>query len=281
MPLWRGEMKARELPEIARSLEVNALEWTAKTFRDLRGGQDAMYKAPPTAFFQELRLASDNAGISNKVLNVGGPFFLAGVTDAEQQKALAYIMQYVEPAQMLGCEILRTELYFDGEHKPGWEQEAKKRALDGLHALLDKTEGSGLVINIENHHGISSQPEWLVELFKSVDNARFGLTVDTNNFRIDQHNPYNRDMESFPQYVDRYRGLDMLMPLANWLSAKFYAFDSTGYEISMNYPRIMEIVFNSGYTGFISIEYEGAGDPLEGVRQSVEMLRKMRTHYLS
>jgi len=127
MPLWRGEMKARELPEIARSLEVNALEWTAKTFRDLRGGQDAMYKAPPTAFFQELRLASDNAGISNKVLNVGGPFFLAGVTDAEQQKALAYIMQYVEPAQMLGCEILRTELYFDGEHKPGWEQEAKKR----------------------------------------------------------------------------------------------------------------------------------------------------------
>lgn len=279
MALWRGEMKARELPELARSLGVDALEWTAKTFRDLRSGRELMYQAPPPTFFHGLRAATDAAGIENRVLNVGGPFFLASVSKTGQQKALDFVLQYVEPAKILGSEILRTELYFNGDHKPGWEEEAKKRALEGLHALLNRTEGSGLIINIENHHGISSHPEWLVDLFRRVDNPRLGLTVDTNNFRIDQHNPYERDADSFPQYVDRYEALEKLMPLANWVSAKFYAFDSTGYEISMNYPRIMEIILASGYKGFVSVEYEGAGDPLEGVRESVEMLRKMREHY--
>ncbi len=279
MPLWRGEMDAHDLPALARDLGVDALEWTAKTFRSLEAGREAMFQAPPLDFFHRLREASDAVDVRTRVVNVGGPFFLASVNKREQQKALDFILQYVEPTQILGSDILRTEIYFDGERKAGWQEEARKRALEGLHALLEKTEGSGLTINVENHHGISSCPEWLADLVQAVDHPRFGLTVDTNNFRVDQDNPYDQDAESFPQYVDRYRGLETLMPFANWVSAKFYAFDSTGYEISMRYSRILDIILRSGYSGYISVEYEGAGEPLEGVRKSIDMLRKMREHF--
>jgi len=279
LPLWRGELKAQGLPGIARDLGVDALEWTAKTFRDLKGGSEMMYQVPPERYFHTLRKAADDAGVQNKVINVGGPFFLASGDDAIQQQALDFIMQYVEPARILGCDTLRTELYYDGERVPGWEQEAGQQAAEGVQRLLEKTADSGLVINVENHHGISSYPEWLASLVRTVDSPRFALTVDTNNFRVDQDNPYDQDPSALPEYVDRYEGLRTLMPFANWVSAKCYAFDSTGYEIAMDYPRIVEIILASGYRGYISVEYEGAGDPKEGVRQSVEMFRALRRHF--
>ncbi len=279
MPLWRGELQAQALPGIARELGVDALEWTAKTFRDLKGGRELMYRAPPEPFFHSLREAADEAGIENKVTNVGGPFFLASRDAAVQQQALDFVMQYVEPAQILGSDILRVELYYDGERKPGWERDALQRAAGGIHRLLELTRDSGLLINVENHHGISSRPEWLAGLVETVDSPRFGLTVDTNNFRVDQDNPYAQDSSSLPEYVDRYLGLETLMPFASWVSAKCYAFDATGYEISMDYPRILEIILAAGYRGYISVEYEGAGDPLGGVRQGVNMLEALRPHF--
>ena len=275
MQLWRGEITADELPVMARNLGVDALEWTAKTFRDLKGGREVMFQAPPAKFFQQLRRASDSEGVAGHVLNVGGPFFLASADDKVQQKALDYILQYVEPAQLLGSKILRTELYFDGERKPGWQVVAKQRALVGIRKLLEQTEGSGLTINVENHHGISSHPEWLAELMASINHPRFGLTVDTNNFRTDLDNPYSKDTNSIPHYVDRYQGLDTLMPWANWVSTKCYHFDSTGHEISMDYPQILAVIARSGYQGYISVEYEGSEAPLIGVEKSLAMLRKL------
>ncbi len=279
MPLWRGEMKAHDLPGIARDVGVDALEWTAKTLRDLRGGRGLMFEPPPDRFFHTLRDAADDAGIQSKVMNLGGPFFLASVDKATQKKALDYIKPYIEPTQILGSKILRTELYYDGGRSPGWQQEARKHAVEGIRRLLDMTADSGLAIHVENHHGISSHPDWLASLVNTVDSPRFALTVDTNNFRIDQDNPYDQDSSSLPAYVNRYEGLQTLMPFARWVSAKCYAFDNTGYELSMDYPRILDIILASDYRGYISVEYEGAGDPLDGVRQGVEMFRALRSHF--
>jgi hypothetical protein len=94
---------------------------------------------------------------------------------------------------------------------------------------------------VENHHGISSQPEWLAGLVKTVHSTRFALTVDTNNFRVGQDNPYDQDPSVLPEYADMYEVLHTLMPLASWASAICYAFDSTGDEVSMQYPAIIDI----------------------------------------
>jgi sugar phosphate isomerase/epimerase len=277
--LWKGELKAVEVPALVRSMGVDTLEWASKTFRDLGQGKAVMFEAAPSKFFRELRAASDDDGVRNRVIGVGGPFYLASADKAQRRKALDYFMQWVEPAQILGCDLFRIELYCDAPRGPGRDREAKQLAMDGLHALLDKTADSGLTINVENHHGISSQPEWLADLVQSMNHPRIGLCADTNNFRTDQDMPYERDPDALPRYVDRYQGLEILMPLANWVSAKTYAFDGTGYEVSMNYPRIIDIILKSGYSGYLSIEYEGEGDTVEGVRKSADMFRRLRRHF--
>lgn len=68
------------------------------------------------------------------------------------------------------------------------------------------------------------------------------------------------------------------MPLATWVSAKTYTFDNTGYEIAFDYPRIIQIILKSGYSGPLSIEYEGNENPADGVRHSVNMLRRLQEH---
>ena len=277
--VWKGELKATDIPGIVSDMGVDAIEWEAKTFRDLRDGREAMFKAAPPAFFTELRKAADDAGVRNRVLSAGGPFYLASVDQAGLQQALDYYRQWVEPAQILGSDILRVELYCNAPAGPNRAAEAKKLSMAGLQALLDETADTNLIINVENHHGISSQPEWLADLVRSMDNPRIGLTADTNNFRVDQNMPYERNFDDLPRYVDRYQGLETLMPLANWVSAKSYAFDGTGYEVSMNYPRIIDIITKSGYTGYLSVEYEGEGDTVEGVRKTVEMFERLREHY--
>ena len=49
-----------------------------------------------------------------------------------------------------------------------------------------------------------------------------------------------------------------LMPYAKGVSAKSYDFDATGKETKLDYARIMKIVTDAGYHGFVGIEYEGS-----------------------
>ena len=279
-PLFRGEIKATQLPGMVKALGINTLEWTAKTFRPLTDGRETMFQAPPAAFFRDLREASDEAEVTTAVVNVGGNYYLAGSDAATRSRAVDFCMSYVEGAQILGAQILRSELYSDVPDIPARNDRALAAAQAGWNTLIDRTEGTGLVINVENHHGISSQPEWLARLVRSMDSERAGLTVDVNNFRTDIDMPYERGHDALPEYVDRYDGLETLMPLANWVSAKAYSFDSTGYEVTLDYPRIMRIIRDSGYEGPISIEYEGDEDPVEGLGKSVAMFRHLTAHGL-
>lgn len=48
------------------------------------------------------------------------------------------------------------------------------------------------------------------------------------------------------------------MPYAKGVSAKSYSFDEEGNETRVDYPRIMEIVLDAGYEGFVGVEYEGS-----------------------
>lgn len=279
LPLFKGELKASDMPALLKGLGVSRIEWTSKTFRDLKGGMDVMFKAPPAAFFQDVRRAADDAGMQSHVVNVGGPVFLAGKDKATRDKAVDFALSYVEGARLLGARILRIELYCDLPQGPHRREEALAVAREGMHALLERTEGSGLIINTENHHGISAEPAWMARFMRSMNHPRLGLTVDTNNIRVDDDNPYAPiDPHVLPRSIDRYDAVAQLMPYANWVSAKTYTFDNAGYEIALDYPRLMKIIMQSGYRGCLSVEYEGNLAPADGVRRSVAMFERLKEH---
>ena len=65
------------------------------------------------------------------------------------------------------------------------------------------------------------------------------------------------------------------MPFAKGVSAKSNDFDEQGNEVALDYERILKIVKDAGYTGYIGVEYEGSrlSEP-EGIRATVDLLKR-------
>jgi sugar phosphate isomerase/epimerase len=99
-----------------------------------------------------------------------------------------------------------------------------------------------------------------------VDHKRVGTLPDFGNFIINRQTG-----EEF----DRYKGTELLMPYAKGVSAKSHVFDSEGNETRSDYFRLMKIVKDSGYKGWVGIEYEGSELPeKEGIMATKQLLER-------
>jgi sugar phosphate isomerase/epimerase len=67
------------------------------------------------------------------------------------------------------------------------------------------------------------------------------------------------------------------MPFARGVSAKSYGFDADGNETTIDFERIMRIVLDAGYRGYVGVEWEGMepGD-IEGIRLTQQLLERLR-----
>ena len=64
------------------------------------------------------------------------------------------------------------------------------------------------------------------------------------------------DAKCIEEY-DRYRGVRELMKHAKAVSAKSYDFDAGGNETTIDFSKMIDIVKESSYAGYLGIEYEG------------------------
>jgi sugar phosphate isomerase/epimerase len=132
--------------------------------------------------------------------------------------------------------------------------------------LAEIAEPYGLNVIVENHGGLSSNGKWLAGVMQRADHPRVGTLPDFGNFNLGGGKTY-----------DRYQGVEELMPWAKAVSAKSHEFDAEGNELRTDYTRMLGIVKDAGYRGFIGVEFEGGGGPeLEGIRLTRDLLRRVR-----
>ena len=68
------------------------------------------------------------------------------------------------------------------------------------------------------------------------------------------------------------------MPFAKAVSAKSHNFDSNGNETRTDFFRMMDIVLDAGYSGYVGIEYEGSEmDEMSGIKATKDLLDKVKT----
>jgi sugar phosphate isomerase/epimerase len=97
---------------------------------------------------------------------------------------------------------------------------------------------------------------------------------DFGNFCIRRNDPANYGSGCAEEY-DIYKGVTEMMPFAKAVSAKAHDFDADGNETHIDYVRMLQIVKDAGYTGFIGVEYEGSGlgEP-EGIIATRDLMLK-------
>ena len=107
---------------------------------------------------------------------------------------------------------------------------------------------------VENHGGLSSDASLLAQVMKKTNLDNCGTLPDFGNFCIS--NDWGADLRCKVEY-DKYKGVAELMPYAKSVSAKSYNFDENGNETKIDYVKMMKILKDHDYKGFIGVEYEG------------------------
>ncbi|MFM9995929.1 MAG: sugar phosphate isomerase/epimerase family protein [Phycisphaerales bacterium] len=237
---------------------LDAVEYVNTFFKD---------KATNADYLKMLKARAGDHGVRILLIMCDGEGRLGDPEEAARLKAVENHRKWVEAARTLGCHSIRVNAASEGAY-----DEQMKLAADGLRRLAEIAAPYGLNVIVENHGGLSSNGAWLAGVMKAAGHYRCGTLPDFGNFCLD----WSRKDDPAAWY-DRYKGVAEMMPYAKAVSAKSNDFDARGNETATDYRRMMMIVLDAGYRGYVGIEYEGETLPEEeGIRKTKALLERVR-----
>lgn len=253
--LFGKKITNMDFPGIAKNeFGIHAVEYVNQFFMD---------KAEDESYLKELKTRTSDLGITNVLIMVDQEGHLADANDAKRTKCIENHYKWVEAAKFLGCHSIRVNAYATSKDP----EEGKAAAVDGLARLTEFASPYNINIIVENHGGFSSDGQWLSNVMKQVNQPTCGTLPDFGNFCIE------RGTDGCIKEYDRYRGVKELMPYAKGVSAKSGEFDADGNAIDTDYLKMMKIVKEFGYSGYVGIE-SGAKTP-EGEYESVRLTKAL------
>lgn len=245
----------------ARELGFDGVEYVTHFFKD---------KAEDMDYLKQMKQRATDNDVESLLIMIDGEGDLAINDDAERTKSIENHYKWVEAAHFLGCHSIRVNLFGNGTPK-----EMGGTAKDSLSRLSEFAAKENINVLVENHGGMSSDGDWLVNVMKEVNMKNCGILPDFGNFCLARKGGERWGAECIKEY-DKYKGVEMFMPFAKAVSAKSYNFDDSGNETVIDYKRMLQIVKDGGYNGFIGVEYEGDERPEEeGVKLTKALLEKI------
>lgn len=246
--LYKGDLKNIDFPELAaKKFGIYGVEYVNSFFKD---------KAKDMTYLKDLNDRAKSNGVRNVMIMVDGEGELGNADEAQRKQAVENHYKWIDAANFLGCGSIRVNAA--GKGTPA---EVQKRVVESLSTLADYGKKGKINVIVENHGGISSHGDWLAETLKMVGKKNCGSLPDLGNF----------------YEYDRYQGVADLMPYAKGVSAKTHDFDAQGNETQIDYARMMQIVKNAGFKGYIGIEYEGSKlSEVDGIIATKKLLERFQ-----
>lgn len=244
-----GKLKPEDLGPFAKEeFGIDALDrWNGPIY----------HKATDEKFIAQIKKNDDDAGVKNLLIMIDGEGNLGDPDEAKRKQAVEKHHKWVIAAKTLGCHSIRVNAR-SNDKLPYEEQ--MKLAADGLRQLSEFGAKHDCNVIVENHGGLSSNGAWLAGVMKAVDLPNCGTLPDFGNFHG----------------YDRYKGVEETMPWAKSVSAKSHNFDAEGNETGTDYFKMMKIVVDAGYHGYVGIEYEGGKlSEIEGVHATKKLLERV------
>lgn len=219
---------------------------------------------------EKSKAESEKHGLKNLLIMIDGQGDLAATDEKERKAAVENHHKWVDAAAALGCHSIRVNL--NGTQDPELWVPA---SVDGLTQLATYAKDKNINIIVENHGGPSSNAALLVEVMEKVGMENCGTLPDFGNFCIKREAGDYYESKCLEEY-DKYKGVEEMMPYAKAVSAKSYSFDADGNETRVDYERMMDIVEEANYSGFVGVEYEGSElSEEEGILATKKLLEKV------
>lgn len=241
-----------EFPKMAREeFGIDAVEYVNQFFKD---------KAHDSAYLSDLKKRAADQGVTNVLIMIDGEGDMSAPDRAERMKAVENHKAWVDAAVALGCHAIRINT---GDHYSAGDV---GNCAEACRALTEYGAAHQISVICENHGGPSSDPDALIALIKAVNHSHFGTLPDFGNF----------PKKDGTYAIDIYEAVARMMPYAKGVSAKSYAFGPDGKETTLDYARLLKIVTDAGYHGYVGVEYEGAAPEPEGIVATRKLLETLR-----
>jgi sugar phosphate isomerase/epimerase len=183
---------------------------------------------------------------------VGGNFS-NGDADA-RRKQIEHVKDWLVKSGKLGATCLRV---FAGGQPEGVDLEtARGWIIEGLHECAPVAAECGVILALENHGGVTSDADGVLALLEPfAEDPWIGLNLDFGNFTGDIYGQYEQCA---------YHAVTTHVKVTVRQGDEREAVD---------YRRVVRILRDIDYRGYLSIEYEEPEDPIVGVDRFAAYLR--------
>jgi sugar phosphate isomerase/epimerase len=210
----------------------------------------------PQEYLRDLKKAAADVGCAVLSIAVDRHGDLAALDKAERAQAVENHRKWFDISADLGARCFRAN---SGGREQHDNPDAIKACTESFAQLADMAGSYGLLVLMENHWGISQDPDVMVRIVQAVDSPSFRLLADFLNW---------------PPEVDKLAALARIAPYAAATHAKFLSFDPQGESNEINAGHAVQIFKEAGYSNPFGIEFEGDCDDHDGVLKSKELLQR-------
>lgn len=261
--LKTGELKLHQVPAACAVLGVHHVELNdaflrtrGRTGRLLSalGGGDQPDRPPDLSPFSLGQLEKGLRAASAQLICFTAENDFAPARAAALPEQIRYVKAVIGAARYLNCSMVRL-----------WLTGSLTRIIDvnmpAVNAFREVTQTATKArvrLALEHRFGRPEELESIVNVIEQTQSYYLGACL---NFG---HLPPNAWRV----------GLTRLIPFTIHVHATSREFDAAGDETSIAYPTCIAALKRAGYQGFISIEYEGAGDPLDGIMATKALIER-------
>ena len=246
-----GEASPYEFSKMANELGFEGLEYVTALYPDVMNSEDKS-TAIKNFVIKSNTLAAEHK-MKNVLIMIDDEGNLSSSNEESRMSAIENHKLWIEAAQQMNCTSVRLNLY--GEKDP---EKWIANSIKSLSELSDYALDLNINVIVENHGRITSNVPLLMQVINGAQKSNCGTLPDFGNFCISEEGYGSVFDGSCDNVYDPYKGVAEMMPKAFGVSAKSYDFDDVGNETTLNFTKLLQIVKDAGYTGFVGVEYEGS-----------------------
>ena len=249
---------------------VDFIRWVATTQAQGVELLDFFWKNPEEQLPEVLK-ALEDTGLPVGAYAVGNNFAMPN--EADRAKQLAIVTDGVDMAKKLGTNVVRI---FSGDLSEGVTfEQARAWIVQGLREATEYAAQNGVTLALENHGLLAGRGGQIKEFIEEINSPYLRSTFDTGNFLLVDEDPEDAAKILAPlvahvHFKDfgPYQGTGH--PMTSLAGKKFTG--TIAGEGQVQLTEILRILDQAGYAGWLSIEFEGAGDDREGTIASINNL---------
>ena len=207
---------------------------------------------PDGAYLLKLKRHAFLRGVPLSGTAIGNTFTHPHGPKRDEQIQLA--KTWIDRAAVMGAPHIRI---FAGNAQGTSKEEAKKLCIETTEEVCAYAGSKGVMLGLENHGGIVSEPGDLLDIVRAVKSPWLGINLDSGNFHTD----------------DPYRDIELCAPYAVNVQFKAEVQARGKRKEPGDLRRVVKILRDANYQGFFALEYESAEDPWQAVPQLLTEMR--------